>query len=782
MYQAHKKSFLIILTLIFLLPVFFVPGGILNLDVAKLAFLAFGVILAVLVFLLETWREGKLDIPWHPFILLVVLLPLVYFLSALLSTPSSLSLFGYNFEVGTFGYMLLGSTLLVLIGMVFRDASRVLQALATLFASFSLIVVFTTIKVLSGLPTGSTSFPVWGVFFGNMGNPIGRWTDLAVLFGLLAVLSVLVLGMIPMKKSIRLLSYGVFGLSTVLLVIINFSTAFIFTLGAAVILFVYFSTVEKHFFSTAATLPQASSHFVLKPTFLPIVLGVVSLLFLINPSISSTRGTLGDVVTNTFKVTNTEVRPSFSATLSVSKAALSSGAFLGSGPNTFGHDWLIHKPVDVNTTPFWGASFPFGIGFIPTQIASTGILGTLLWIAFFALLILLGVKVLAKIPESRADRFALVSSFLALFYLWVASFMYAPSSTILILTFIFSGLFVAASRRINVIPSRQVSFSQNATTNFVSTLFLVALAFGSLSLGYLALNKTLTAFHFQKAINLSNNPNNSLEVVETALNKAIKFAPADIHYVALSRINFVRAQAAATNTGGAPAENLALFENAISKSIVAARTAVAVNPAGYQNWIALGMIYSSLVPKPLAVPGAYENAKFSYSEALKRNPLTPEVPLLLARLEFGRSDTETARSLIRESLALKEDYADAYLMLVQIEIQENNISAAVASAERIALLIPNNPNIYFELGLLKYSNKDYVGAVNAFTLALLSAPDYANAKYYLGLTLAQLGRLDEAREQFEALALTNPDNKEIELILEDLREGKVSFLNDPIGN
>lgn len=764
--QTYKRSFLITLVLLFLLPLFFIPGGALDLDVAKLVLLTLGVIVAVLLFLSETWRKGELNIPWHPFVLIVALLPLVYFLSALLSTPSSLSLFGYNFEVGTFGYMVLGSTLLILISMVFTDTSRVLQALAVFSASFSLIVIFTAIKIFSG------GFPVWGTFFGTAGNPIGRWTDLAVALGLLSVFSILVLGMIPMKKSLRLLSYGVFSLSTALLAIISFSTTFIFTLGASVILFVYFSMVEKHFFNTAPTLPQASARFVLKPTFLPIILGVVSILFLINPTVSKTSGTLSDVVTNAFGVINIEVRPSFSATLSVSKAALSQSALLGTGPNTFSHDWLIHKPVDVNTTPFWGVSFPFGIGFIPTQVASTGILGTLLWIAFFAFLVLLGVKVLVKIPESRATRFALVSSFIALLYLWVASFMYAPSSTILTLAFIFSGLFLAASRQTEIIPSRTISFSRDTATKFISTFLIVLLALGSVSLSFVVVNKTLSAFYFKKAVDLSNRQDSSLEVVEAALNKAVKFAPADIHYVALSRIHFAKAQAITTNALGTPEENLAIFEGAISKSIEAARSAVALNPAGYQNWMALGMVYSFLVPEPLAVPGAYENAKVAYSEAGKRNPANPEVLLFRARLELNHSDAEAARSLIRESLVLKENYADAYLILAQIEIKENNVNEAIASAERVALLIPGNSAIYFELGLLKYSNKDYVGAANAFASAILSTPDYANAKYYLGLALAQLGRFDEAREQFEDLTVTNPDNEEVRLILEKLKAGK----------
>lgn len=752
--QAHKTSFLIILSLLFLLPIFFIPGGALYLDSAKSALLALGVIAAVLIFLLEIWQAGKLNIPWLLFMPVVVLLPLIYFLSALLSTPSSLSLFGYNFETGTFGFMLFGSALLILVAIIFSSTSRALQALAAFFFSALILVVFVTIKILSG-----GELLVWGNFLGSMGNPIGNWTDLAVSFGLLSVFISLVIGMIPMKLPTRVLLYTVFVFSTILLAVINFSVAFILTLGASILLIFYFLAIEKRFSSG--------------PTFLPIALCLISIIFLINPTISETRGTLGDVVTNTFKVANTDVRPSLSATLSISKAVLSQEIFLGSGPNTFGHDWLIYKPVNVNTTPFWAVAFPFGIGFIPTQVASTGILGSALWLAFFTFFILLGIRVLSHIPEPRAGRFALVSTFLISLFLWVSSFLYTPSATVLMLAFFFSGLFVAISAETGIIPVRVIVLRGSPPARFVSILFLMTMVVGAVGLGWIGFEKTASAFYWKYAIDLSNITGTPLQEIESQLDKAVKFAPADVYYVALSRVNFGKAQEAANNTTtGTPEENQIIFEDALRKSIEAAKSAVSLNPAGYQNWVALGMIYDTLVPAPLSVEGAYESARMAYSEAQKRNPANPELSLLLAQLELNKGDVEAARSSIRDAIALKEDYADAYLMLAQLEVREKNTAGAIASAEKLALLMSNNSGIYFELGLLKYSDKDYIGAANAFTLALASTPDYANAKYYLGLSFAKLGRLEEAKEQFEALSVTNPDSQEVRAALEALRAGK----------
>jgi len=356
MNPTRKISSYIIIALLFLLPIFFIPGGALSLSVAKASLLAFSVIVLVLVFLLESWRKGELSFSRHLFVSAAVLLPIVYFVSAISSTPSFISLFGYNFEVGTFGYILLASVLLLVVSTIFSETSKFLHAVMSLFISLSLVAVFLLVKIISG------GAPVWGVFSGITGNSIGRWTDLATALGLLSLLSIMILGIIPLKKPLRIFVYVMFVIATALFAITNFSTAFIFTLVITVILFVYFTTIEKRLTSDMSTEePQVSSRFVKRPTILLVILGLVSVIFLINPTISSTNGTLGDVVTNTFGVSNTEVRPSFSATLTISRAALSEGVLLGSGPNTFDRDWLIHKPVDVNTTPFWGAAFPFGV-------------------------------------------------------------------------------------------------------------------------------------------------------------------------------------------------------------------------------------------------------------------------------------------------------------------------------------------------------------------------------------------------------------------------------------
>jgi len=129
---------------------------------------------------------------------------------------------------------------------------------------------------------------------------------------------------------------------------------------------------------------------------------------------------------------------------------------------------------------------------------------------------------------------------------------------------------------------------------------------------------------------------------------------------------------------------------------------------------------------------------------------------------------ERARSYIRSSIALKQDFAEAYILLAKLEVEAKNLPAAIASAEVLAQLSPDNPGVYFEIGLLKYSGTDFEGALESFEKALELLPEYANAKYYLGLTLLELGDKEGARQKFDELLASNPDNEALKNAIDSL--------------
>jgi tetratricopeptide (TPR) repeat protein len=76
-------------------------------------------------------------------------------------------------------------------------------------------------------------------------------------------------------------------------------------------------------------------------------------------------------------------------------------------------------------------------------------------------------------------------------------------------------------------------------------------------------------------------------------------------------------------------------------------------------------------------------------------------------------------------------------------------------------MVPNDPTIFFRLGLLRYNNNDYTGAVSAFEKAVFLDNKYLNARFFLGQSYKKVGRKDDALAQFKILNEIDPNNQEV---------------------
>src|SRR6185312_2819099 len=360
--KEYKLSLLSLLALLFLLPLFFVPSLSVPLTLAKPVLLFIGVFVGFISLLAFVLKRGELRVPRSKLVWAVVLLPIVYFVSAFFSGSSSFGLYGYNFEVGTFVSILLASVVLLLAAIVADDTARVLKLESAIFCS----------------------------------PPLGDWSDLGIALALLAILSLLAVEMLEMTSVVRGVVYGVLVLSVVLLAIVNFSTAWWIVMLASLIIMIYFITMEK------PTRVTEGEQTVRRISRVAVAVFAVSLLFVFNPTVSPTHGTLGNTISSLLNVSTSNVSPALSSTLSVTGPVLKTHPLLGSGPNTFANDWLLYKPVLINQSNFWNTPFTFGLGFIFTQIASVGLLGSLLWLVVIVLLLMLAGKVLVRMSPSTS--------------------------------------------------------------------------------------------------------------------------------------------------------------------------------------------------------------------------------------------------------------------------------------------------------------------------------------------------------------------------------------------
>ncbi|PIP73258.1 MAG: hypothetical protein COW88_02605 [Candidatus Lloydbacteria bacterium CG22_combo_CG10-13_8_21_14_all_47_15] len=740
----------------FLLPIFFIPAYDLSTELGKVTLLAVVAFLSFFIWLVARLREGVIALPqtWLLFAIAPIILSAL--ISALLSPSSSISLFGIGSEVHTFWFLFSASIMLFLVATTIRDYRKVLPFFAALFGAFFLVFIFHIVRLFVGPDVFS-----FGIYISPSASIIGKWNDVAIFSGLIAVLALFALQILSLSRVRKgFLLFTLFA-ALLLMLAINFGLAWIVFGVFALIALVYSLSFGA----------RGEGRMRIAP--LPLLLTVIALL----ASIFTVQ--IGERMSTTFSFSNLEARPTWRTTISIINETLADDPLWGVGPNRFSSQWLLHKPDSVTQSFFWNTDFNTGIGFIPTFAVTTGSVGALSWVLFLIVFLASGVRILTRLPTDRMRRFLLLGTYIGTAWLWVFAFFYAPNAAVFTFAFLMTGLFVATLRAEGMIRVFEWRFSDRPQKSFISVLFIIFFCIVSVVGVYIAGQKLSAAIVFQKGQALLARENN-LDAAISGTRRAIEISKHDIFYRSLSNLLVadLRRIVATTNTETIDDIRLA-FQSVLGEAIGSAQSAIEFDSTNYQNWRTLARIYTALVP--LNIQGAYENAVRTYEEARTRNPKNPSLSLEVAQLELARGDIAAAKEHIGAALERKNNYTDALFLLSQIEMSEGKIKEAISSVEIASLINPTDPGIFFRLGFLRYSDSDYRGSISAFEQAILLQPNYANAKYFLGLAYYQTDNAEKALEEFEGIAVTNPNNQEVQAILANLRSGLTPFadLNTP---
>lgn len=767
---VERYASLSLLALTFLLPIFFIPAVSFPFQFSKALLLSGLVLIAFCLWLIARLKDGQFVIPTSPILLALGALLGIFTLSSLSSGSLDSSFFGQGFDVGTTVNLLIVTILAFLIPVMFRSKEQVFGSYLAFLASFFLIALFQVLRLVFG-----PAFLSVGIFTDVVSNTIGKWNDLGVFFGAAALLSLVTIEFLSLNRLFRGLIYLSLLISLFFLALINFSTVW-FVLGLFSLIFlvylISFSTgngLTANPQGEAANIPPDARPLRRIPIPSLIVL-LVSVVFIL------AGNTIGSQISSAFNISQVEARPSWGATFDVAKKTLIGDPLLGAGPNQFSLEWLKYKPSGINSTVFWNVDFNYGVGLVPTLLATTGILGVLTWITFFLIFLYCGFKAVLSDLSDKFAQYLITSSFLVALFLWIFNIFYIPSLTLFALTFIFTGLFIASLTIERMAPAKSISFISDPRAGFVSVLLLILFLISGVTLGYHLVEKFAASVFFQKGV-IAFNTAGSVDTAEGLIGKAAAMSPTDLYYRFLTELTLMRMNTLLQqNTDTASAEVVrAEFQTLLGTALNNARQAVSLNPKNYENLMSLGRVYEAVVP--LKIDGAYDSAKAAYEQALALNPQSPAILLTLARLEVAKGDLTAAKERISRALQEKNNYTEAIFLLSQIQTQEGNIKAAISSVEAASTIDPNDPSIFFQLGLLRFNDKDYRGAVGALERAVSLNGSYANAKYFLGLSYDKLGRAAEAITQFTELKTSNPDNQEIDLILKNLKAGRSPFVN-----
>ncbi|OHA26780.1 MAG: hypothetical protein A3C06_01400 [Candidatus Taylorbacteria bacterium RIFCSPHIGHO2_02_FULL_46_13] len=771
-------SYYILIATAFLLPIFFIPSAAFQFQFSKVVFISLAALVSFALWLIARLKDGRYLLPNNLVFLTSAMVLLVMLISSLFSPSVWVSFIGQGFEIGTWANTVVLFLVMFLFSALFRPKERVFYLYLALFASTVLIVLFHTLRFVFG-----AQFLQYGIFTDITANLIGKWNDLGIFFGLVTLLSFMSIELLQFNWLFKIVLWVLFVLSVISLAIINFPTLWYALAFFSLLYFVYMYAFKKDFTSASVQSTDASGALlqparrVRRGSAIAVCMIMLSTVFLID-YYSSSRP-IGTWVAGQFKISNLEVRPNWSSTYTVAKATLKQYSILGAGPNRFVNQWLLHKPEGINQSIFWNTDFSFGVGFLSTQLVADGILGFIVWVVFILSILFIGLKYLLMPVTDKLHRYLSVSSFFASLFLWTFFAFYIPSAVILTLTFLFTGVFIASLYNERLLKSKTISFIDDSRASFVSVLVLAALLIGVVALSYMFGQKFVASAYFQKAI-LALNTEGNVSKAEGYTLRAVSISDNDLYERFLAEISLNKLGILLTNMPQNPSpDQVRQFQTQLQSlmgdALTYARSAIDLDATNYQNWVSLGRIYEAVVPPPLAVQGAYEGAKSAYDRARSLNTQSPEMHLMAARLERAHSDRIKARLEIDAALAQKSNYTEAIFLLSQIQVDEGKLRDAIASVESVAVLAPNDPTVFFQLGLLKYNNKDYRGAVDALNRAVFLAPTYSNAKYFLGLSYNQLGKTKDALTQFNDIMVLNPDNTDVPTIIKNIQAGLDPF-------
>lgn len=747
----------------------FIPSGSVPFGATKTFVLAAGALITLALYILARLGRGNVILP--PLALVGALwLPVVaYALSTAFSgTLFANSLWGSSLEPDTLGFILVATLLGTLAALIVRRPEHYRSFLAAGAWAFGLLVAAQILVIIIGQYAPSAISPSFSI--------IGTYAELAILLGLGVIGILLTLREMTLPQRAYYASIAALTGALFLLAIAN--SPLVWTLVALVALGLFVEAIMQR--RSKANDADLGDMTVLdeapidagegnRSIIAPLCVLAVALFFFLG-------GTLSTALADKLNVNILNVRPSWASTLAVGQKVYSTAPVFGSGPGTFGIEWLKHRDTSLNSTVFWNVDFGAGFGFIPTSFVTTGLIGLCAWAVLLALFLWYGLRMITfRAPQDAFVRHVALLSFVASAYLFVVATLDLPGAIGLALLFVFVGLFVSTTRFAAGGEQWGVIFARSPRLGFIIVFTLTIVLLGTIAAGYTLVERYVATMELAKAQTALASGN--LDAADAAAKNSVFFAPSVAAYQIEAGVAGTRLDSVISSTTLSPAEAQKAFQDALSAGINAALTTTRLAPSSYQSWVILGNLYAKAVP--LSISGAYDSAKSAYEKARQLNPTSPQIPFILAQLEIANRNMKAAKEHLKEAISLKQDYTQAIFLLSQLEVRDGNVREALAAALAAAYFTPNDPSILFQVGVLSAAQGDLVSAGNALSAAVAANPQFANARYLLSAIYAKRGDLQNALVQLQAVADMSAANAEaVAKELSTLQSGKNPFPAD----
>ncbi len=739
-----------------LMPLFYLPWTSSFVEYNKQILLVGLSAVAAVVWLLGAVVSGKLTVRTSPVDKGVLGILIASIVATALSLTPAKSIFGMGVSLSSSLLSVIGFTLFYFLAVnTLHDRGRMLRTVV--MVSLALTLVLGVLQMLS-----------WNILPGSFThsrafNTVGSLNAL----GVLAAVGLALFSKTAYRGMNRYLTgAAVVGtvFSVIVLAILNWWVLWVIALGGmlAMIAFDSLNVTQLAEDYNGRRNRFALSRFVVPMTV--VVLG--AFLLLVKFDLTSLK--------KNFPV---EIAPSYSLSLHVASDSLKQKMFFGWGPENFSIAFDRAGAGSLANSQFANARFFDSASEFFTMVVQQGMIG-ILAVAF---LIWCLVQVVARFGGAISESIARgegasvamqsTGTLAALIAMTVAFFMYPMNLTLWFVFYsllVLAALVVAGDRSRTVDIEERPMYSLSASLGFIVGLIVVLSGLYLTSIRYIADARYATARG-------ATTPTAAMDGIARAvdLNATNDQYLRDASQVALA---LLRDEIAKKNGGE---EQAARIQNLMGSSIQLAQRAAAVQPEESMNWSNLGQVYQSMTG---LVDNVEKLAEDAFKKAAELRPGDPSFDNAIGQMWLARADlirqvsqratganAEALKQQLKDSLSKAEaafksaidrssTYGLAIYNLGAVYDRQNNVKEAITQLEKIAPYNANQPTLMFELGLLYIRDGQKDKAVTALQRAVLLAPQYANARWYLALLLEERNDIAGALVQLNEIQKSNTDN------------------------
>jgi tetratricopeptide (TPR) repeat protein len=195
------------------------------------------------------------------------------------------------------------------------------------------------------------------------------------------------------------------------------------------------------------------------------------------------------------------------------------------------------------------------------------------------------------------------------------------------------------------------------------------------------------------------------------------------------------------------------LQDKLPEAIVELRKAEAIDPSQPDAPYTLGVT--------LWQQGEFDEAVKEFRAAIHAKPDYAEAYYMLGTVLKQQSKLEDAAAALREAIRLQPDFAGAHTNLAAVLRQLGDTAAAAEETRTGAALAKRKTDLQASVFATNSGKRlrkvgDLDGAISQYREAIRSTPDYAPAHYELGLALLELGKKEEASQEFQKAASLDP--------------------------